>query len=340
MIFEDARLRLTLWYVLIVMVISLTFSAVVYFISFHEIVIYNNHQSLILHTNPAFNGLTAPYRIQDIENTRAQQLEDLKEHLIRNLALTNLIILILSALASYALAKRTLQPIEEMMEIQNRFTADASHELRTPLAAMQLEIEVALRDKKFNVKDAKDLLQSNLEEIEHLKDLSGNLLDLAQFKNSQNLQFNNFNLQEAISSALKKTEKLAYAKNIKIIVKTKDIAICGDKTQVTQLLTILLDNAIKYSAPAKRIWLDGEVHRKNITIIVKDEGIGIKKQDLPYIFNRFYQADQARTKGEGNGYGLGLAIAKEIVIRHRGSIEVESEISQGTTFTINLPLLR
>jgi len=337
-IFKSAQIRLTLWYVLIVMMISLTFSVVVYLISFREIGIFNNHQSVILRRNPAFGTVQPPFRIEDIEDARNQELETLKRHLIENLAFTNLIILILSAAASFALAKRTLRPIEEMMEIQNRFTADASHELRTPLAAMKVGIEVALRDKGLALTEAKDLLKSNLEEIDRMKELSSNLLETAQFRNYNDSKFSDFSIAEAIQSSFKKIDKLAKAKNIEILIKAKDGQITADKSKIIQLVTIFLDNAVKYSANDKKIWLTGEVSKRNVSITIKDEGAGIKKQDLPFIFNRFYQANQARNKDSDMGYGLGLAIAKQIIEQHHGTISVESAEGVGTTFRLKLPL--
>jgi signal transduction histidine kinase len=339
MTFWGARIRLTFWYVLIVMVISLTFSVVVYRISSHEISVFNSRQSIILRGDPALRGAPAPYRIVDFETAREQQLEDLKNHLIQNLALANLIILILSAMASYFLAKRTLAPIENMMEAQNRFTADASHELRTPLAAMEVEIEVAMRDKDLSLADSKKLLKSNLEEIERLKSLSNSLLELAQFQDlSRKIVVESFSLKEAIGSVVIKAQKTADRKNIKIIASNQDILVDADKNSIMELVGIILDNAIKYSSEKKRIWVESATLKKNILITIKDEGIGIKKEDLPFIFNRFYQADTARSIDQGTGYGLGLAIAKQIVERHNGTVEVESNTAQGTVFKIKLPV--
>jgi signal transduction histidine kinase len=339
MTFWGARIRLTFWYVLIVMVISLTFSVVVYRISSHEISVFNSRQSIILRGDPVLRGAPAPYRIEDFETARTQQLEDLRNHLIQNLALANIIILVLSAMSSYFLAKRTLSPIENMMELQNRFTADASHELRTPLAAMEVEIEVAMRDKDLSMADSRKLLKSNLEEIERLKELSNSLLELAQFQDlSKKIVAESFSLKETIELVITKVQKMADSKNIKIIASNQDVLVNTDKNDVMELVGIILDNAIKYSSEKKRIWVESTITKKNILITIKDEGIGIKKEDLPFIFNRFYQADTARSIDKGTGYGLGLAIAKQIVERHNGTIEVESNAAQGTIFKIKLPV--
>jgi signal transduction histidine kinase len=104
-----------------------------------------------------------------------------------------------------------------------------------------------------------------------------------------------------------------------------------------QLITILLDNAIKYSPPDTQIVVDNKIKADCIKITIKDQGIGISSNDLPHLFDRFYRADLARSKATTPGFGLGLAIAKKIIDLHHGSIMVKSQIDHGSTFIINLP---
>ena len=347
MTFKSVHWRLTAWYVLVVMIISLMFSAIVYLISFHEISIFNTNQSMALRHLPqvriAPDDIGPGFDIQGFEDLRQTQLNALKDKMVRNLILTNLIILVLAALASYNFARITLQPIEEIMDLQNRFTADASHELRTPLAAIGLETEVALRDKKFNLPEAKKLLKSNLEEIEKLERLANGLLELAQYQTIQTnpiqMEYEIMPLREIVDEVVAKVVPLAQAKKIKIIPQVKDSFIKCDKNRIVELMTILLDNAVKYSPESKKIWVKTEIARKYALISVQDQGVGIKASDIPYIFNRFYRADQSRSKEKYAGYGLGLSIAKQIVELHHGEIKVESLIGKGTTFTIKLPLV-
>ena len=174
--FHWAAIKLSIFYVLIVMIISIAFSIGLYNIS----------------TNEVGRGIGKTFRVvnqcapsklppgfEDLEHVRLAQLDEISNNLQTNLIYFNLIILAISSALSYFLAKKTLHPLEEAMESQKRFTADASHELRTPLAAMRAEIDVTLRDKKITISEARKLLESNIEEISKLENLSATLLKLA-----------------------------------------------------------------------------------------------------------------------------------------------------------------
>jgi signal transduction histidine kinase len=235
------------------------------------------------------------------------------------------------------LARRTLEPIEKMVEAQNRFTADASHELRTPLAAMQTEIEVGLRDKKLNLVSSKKLLRSNLEEVKKLEKLANTLLKLEKYHEHPNLEFQNLSLTEIITESFGKVEKKANTKLIEFKNKFEKVSIKGDKDSLIELFSILLDNAIKYSPIKSTISI--KTHRvfSHAEIKIVDQGFGIKADDLPNIFNRFFRSDNSRSKEKDDGFGLGLSIAKRIVKLNKGSISVISKPKIGTTFSIKLP---
>jgi signal transduction histidine kinase len=262
--FHSAALRLTTWYLFIIMLISISFSTAIYHLSYGEVTSEAQRQSSFLRSQ------LTPYDFRDFNSSRQTQLDTEKSRLINRLAFFNLLVLLLGGLASYQLARRTLRPIEDSLEAQKRFTADASHELRTPLAAMQSEIEVALRDSGLTKKEATEILQSNLEEVGKLKDLSEGLLRLASTGSVVNIK----------------------------------------------------------------------IHRqeKSAVVEIEDNGQGIKASDLPHVFDRFYRADNSRTKEIKGGYGLGLAIAKKIADLHHGVIEVKSAPGKGSIFTILLPL--
>ncbi|HSE61798.1 MAG TPA: histidine kinase dimerization/phospho-acceptor domain-containing protein, partial [Candidatus Saccharimonadales bacterium] len=164
-------LRLTIWYVAILMALSLAFSVWVY-------------NETMMELKAGFNGPVAQ-RLQDKYGPLPyevwlqvinQQYHDSQQRLIGQLIFLNVGVLLVGAGASYWLAKRTMRPIEDALEAQNRFTADASHELRTPLAAMKTEIEVSLRDPNLTKEEMRELLQSNLEEIDRLSELATGLL--------------------------------------------------------------------------------------------------------------------------------------------------------------------
>lgn len=324
--FSLAYLKLTAFYVLIIMVISIGFS-----ISLYNITSYELDRGL-----GRFQELNLPKPIQELEDLRNQQVDESNTRLKENLFYFNLLIFILSTIASYFFAKKTLKPIEKAMEAQNRFTADASHELRTPLAAMRSEIEVSLRDEKFNLNMSKKLLNSNLEEIAKLETLSSALLKLASTEENFKNNFKSVSLEEVITESFEKLEKLADKKNIGFVVKLKDLKTKGDKQSLVELFVILIDNAIKYSPKNSKINIILCQEKKHSVIKIKDHGIGIKALDLPYIFNRFYRSDTSRAKEHVDGYGLGLAIAKQIVDLHLGQITVKSTLGKGTEFIVKL----
>ncbi len=268
----------------------------------------------------------------------SEVLEEAKYRILFVLILINLGILGLSGIAGYLLAGLTLKPIKNMVDEQNRFITDASHELRTPLTSLRSEIEVNLRDKKLTLAESRKLLESNLEEVNNLQYLSDNLIKLAQTHKPNSVKFETVQIVKIANEALRKVEKLAKKKSITIEKEVEDISIQADKQSITELLVILLDNAIKYSDENKKINFEAKKSGGNVLIQVKDQGIGIDKNDLPFLFDRFYRADQARTKQDADGFGLGLSIAKEIVTKHKGSISVKSISGSGTVFTIKLPI--
>jgi signal transduction histidine kinase len=337
MSFKSAYLKLTVIYVVIVMVISFAFSVLLYQISSSELNRGLGRQGEVLRNLPPPEFV--PQSRVALEKTRIAQLEESNNHLRTNLIYFNLLILFVSGGLSYFLARRTLRPIEEMVDIQNRFTADASHELRTPLTAMKTEIEVSLRDKKLNISDAKKLLGSNLEEIGKLETLSNELLSLAKYQDIEELPFEKVNLKEVVDGALGKVEALAKNKEIKFDSELVDVETKANRQSLVELAVILLENAVKYSPKDSKIAITTETRDKHAYIKVQDWGIGIKEADIPFIFNRFYRADISRSKEVMEGYGLGLSIAKKIVEKHHGKIEVESKPDSGSTFTVGLPVV-
>ncbi len=332
--FEKARLKLTAWYLLIIMVISIGFSLVIYRVLDTELTRVERTQRLrqerMFSIN--FNPLSPRTPVIDPE-----VIEESKSRLSAILLLANLGILGAAGILGYFLAGRTLKPIREMVDEQNRFIADASHELRTPLTSLRSEIEVSLRDKKLNLLGAKDLLKSNLEEVNNLQYLSDNLIKLAQYKKSNGRIFTEVNIAEIIREAQKKVSNLAKRKNIYIKNLATETTVLGEKQSLIELFVILLDNSIKYSAKNKQVEISSKNTEGKVVIAVKDQGLGIEPDDIPYLFNRFYRADKARTKTGSGGYGLGLSIAKQIIEKHDGSISVTSKLGKGTIFTIQLP---
>jgi len=334
--FRSAVIKLTAFYVLIVMVISVCFSVVLYQLSDNELSRGLTRQGQLFQQFNMPNDDQSPFGY--LEQIRINQLTESTSRLRLNLLYFNLMILLISAGLSYWLARRTLQPIEEMIEAQNRFTADASHELRTPITAMKTEVEVGLRDEKLDLENAKDLLGSNLEEIGKLEALAGSLLKLARYDGKNKLELGEVSVREVIMEAFKKIEPQAKRKNIDFDFDLSEATIKADRSRLKELIVILLDNAVKYSPSGTKVVIGAKKTDHHAEITVIDQGMGMKQTDLPHIFDRFYRADQSRSKDKTDGYGLGLSIAKQIAESHHGKIAVESVVGHSTTFTVTLPI--
>lgn len=332
--FEQTRIRLTAWYLVIIMTVSLLFSVSIYSrlnvdLSRFEIIETRFDRDIdagrvILPTGP---NQTPRLNAAEIQQTRT--------NIIFSLGFINLVIFFFAGTAGYFLAGKTLRPIKEMLDEQNRFISDSSHELRTPLTTLRSEIEIALRDKNLNLKDAKKIIQSNLEEVITLQILSDRLLELSQ--NGKLVRKNlveELSLGSVLTASIKKVNPMAKSKKINIKIKTGEYKIPGIFDRLVELFTILLDNSIKYSKSGGSIFISSEKKDGYINIFVKDYGLGIEKEDLPHIFDRFYRSDKSRKE---SGYGLGLSIAKKIVEAHRGSILVKSHPKKETVFTVTLP---
>lgn len=331
---RSAVLRLTMWYTLIIMVISFFFSAIIYQINAsHFRVAFPPRQRF----SQEFGIRFRPYE-DVVENFFEERYQEMVERLRLSLLVLNVVVLGGAAVASYFLAKRTLRPIERALEEQRRFTADASHELRTPLAAMRAEIDVTLRDR--GKADHVTVLKSNLEEIQKLEKLSGGLLQLARNENGKGNGIREaVTIADVVEDAVNRVAPVAQKKEIVIERSGIGGSVAGDRTNLTELIVVLLDNAIKYSADKSVVRIEGSIQKKNVQLRVIDRGIGIPPDDLPHVFERFYRADASRSKHKTNGFGLGLSIAKQIVDKHHGTIRLESEVGKGTTVTVTLPLV-
>jgi len=328
--FHSAALKLTGWYLAIVMLLSIGTSLALYHVSSDDLA-RNTHRQV-----GYFNNYLPPGDFDNYTQLRQSQLDQDLSHLKGNLLLFNFGVLFLGGGISYALARRTLRPIEESLESQKRFAGDASHELRTPLTAMQTEIEVALRNPGITKAVAVGLLQSNLEEVAKLKALSEGLLQLSSTDGIEDLD-QAVSLKDVANQAVERLDKVTAASKVKVSNSVKDIAVRGNHQHLVDLVAILLDNAVKYSLPGSEVTLSSSLKDRLAVISVSDHGQGIAGVDLPHIFERFYRTDSSRSKAGANGYGLGLAIAKKITDLHGGSIEVKSAPHKGSTFSVHLP---
>lgn len=325
--FKSATLKLTTWYLGILVAISLLFSVVIYSIASSEV------------GNRIGYFQSAPQFSFDVNNRtftryRDTQVHEAEANLITSLVITNVCIWIAGGVGSYYLARRTLEPIEEAHEAQSRFTSDASHELRTPLASMKAEIEVALRDSTLTKEEMHELLESNLEEVNKLSDLSYMLLQLSRLDHT-NIPQEKVALTKVIGAAVDRFNK----NSNRIVFSDKNPhAVLANASSVEELLAILLDNALKYSPDDSKVTVN-QLHKKGMAgFEIINMGDGIPAEKLPHIFDRFYRADTSRTSGDKKGYGLGLALAKKIVQLNKGELSVSSAPGQLTTFKVLLPI--
>lgn len=325
--------RLTAWYLVLIMALSIGFSIFLFNVASANL----NHS---LRRPPM--GMSGAFldqfdsQFETYENLRVQRVHEAEASIIGELVWFNIGVLVIGGFVSFVLARRTIAPIEEALESQTRFTADASHELRTPLAAMQTEIEVALRDKHTTVGDSRQVLESNLEEITKLRQLIDGLLRLAR-NGSAIVPTEHAHLDAMVNDAVERTRVSARAKHITVRSDVKAWQLRADAANLTEALVILIDNAIRYS-PAKTIV---EVTAKrdggHVLVKVRDHGPGIAAADVEHIFDRFYRGDVSRTKNHTEGFGLGLSIAQQIVRAHGGSLSYAAAEGGGAAFTIRLP---
>ncbi|TDX52391.1 sensor histidine kinase [Orenia marismortui] len=233
-----------------------------------------------------------------------------------------------------------LDRLEEAFSREKRFTSDASHELRTPIAIIRAHAEENLKEGR-SVEECQHALKIIQKQTDYMSHLVGQLLLLARSDTKQlSIEKENLNLTELIEIVVEEMQELALRKNIDIAMDIEDdLAIYGDQSMLTQLLINFLDNAIKYTPSGGNVYIRAKAQNNQIEIEIKDTGIGISKEDQAYIFDRFYRVDKSRSRASG-GSGLGLSICQWIIKLHKGNIEIESEVNQGSTFTIFLPQSR
>lgn len=331
--FRSATFKLTLWYIALVMAISIIFSTILYQVGSSQIASSLHRQTARIYTKfPIFHNSPLLRPMADIREN--------EHYLLVHLILFNFLVLIAAGFGSYALARRTLAPIEEAHEQQKRFTADVSHELRTPLTALKMEAEVALLNPKSSVPELRGTLESVLEEATKLENLINSILNLTHLETDEIRQlFVPLAINDVINESVRAVQTIAADRHITLRASTLSATVRGDRTSLVQLFVILLDNAIKYSPKEAMIEVQLSKDNNYILIEVVDHGVGIEPQALDQIFNRFYRADNSRAKNEVAGFGLGLPIAKTIADVHEGLITISSQPGHGTKAIVRLPLI-
>jgi signal transduction histidine kinase len=332
--FKSATLKLTGRYLLILMSVSLIFSIAIFQIANHEVETRLEGLQTSLKNEQIINFQPSNIDWQKVQTNQSYQTA---LNLFVGLAYINAFIFIIGGAGCYILAKRTLRPIEEAHEAQSRFTSDASHELRTPLAAMQAELEVALRDPKATKQDLQNTIKSSLEEVEKLNQLFQMLLNLSRLEHDK-LDKSIFNLYSVTADMLRRFNE--QAKRVKFKAPIKNLTVHANQPAIEELITILIDNALKYSPNKSIVNITISKRSTKVYFEISNEGQGINKEVLPHIFDRFYQADASRTSRKRTGYGLGLALAKKIVELSGGELSATSAPNYLTAFKFSLPISR
>lgn len=318
-LFLKAKLRLTALYILILIAVLTAFSVTLYY-SFA-----NNIDSVI--------G-------DKFENDQTQEI-------VVNYTLDQLrlIIFIIDGAAlfifggmSYLLAARTLKPIKLALDREEQFSSDVSHELKTPITLMQTNLEVLLREKNLKLSDFKEIAKDNLIETHHMGNIIDQLLFLTRPKEVDlPVDQKIFSMSKLLEQAVYTFKVYAEQKKIEINCSIEDVNFLGDEQQIKRAIINLIKNAIDYNKPGGSIFISLKKEKQYLHLKVKDSGIGIAEDQIPRIFERFYQIEKSRKRKEGNS-GLGLSIVKKIISMHKGKIYVQSKPGHGTTFIIILPL--
>ncbi|WP_125152672.1 sensor histidine kinase [Clostridium rectalis] len=268
--------------------------------------------------------------------TNVNSIEQMMDNLLNILIIGGIIILFVSMGASWYLAGKSMESIIESWKKQKLFVENASHELRTPLAIIHSRLEIILREPNAKIIDKYDDIEPALMETKRVSKMVSDLLTLARSdSNTIELEKKEVNLKELLDKVIQPYKELGEMEGKKVNIDIENVSLYCDEGRIQQLFIILLDNALKYTDNGEVINIRVFNKDNKCLIYVEDEGIGIKQENKEKIFERFYREDKARTR-ESGGSGLGLSIAKWIVEKHNGSIEIQTNIPKGTRVIIKL----
>ena len=233
----------------------------------------------------------------------------------------------------------TFDRLQEAFEDQARFTADASHELRTPVAAILAQTAMARRRER-SPREYREVIDACYVVARRMKSLVDGLLTLARTDaDNLDLRHEEFDLRKTAEECSRMVEAIAVKRGISFEVDLAPVTLSGDPDRISQVITNLLTNAVRYNRKGGRVSVALRDEGADAVLSVSDTGVGIVPDDRARIFDRFYRVDKARSRSVG-GSGLGLAISKAIVEAHGGTIACESAPETGTTFAVRLPRRR
>lgn len=271
----------------------------------------------------------------------SQTLDEFNETVLQldmGLVVGVVIAIILSSIGSIWLNQQAMQPIEASFERLRQFTADASHELRSPLMAISSNVEVALKYADGMRPEDRDVLLAIASATEQMTRLTEDLLLLARTDRALPMALTPVNLSQLLAQLVQLYQPQAQQQQLALeTVIEPNLVLNGDVAALTRAFTNLLQNALRYTPSGGRVWINAKRLSHQVEVAVKDTGIGIAPEHLEKVFERFWRADQARHYHQSST-GLGLAIVQAIVHSHQGSVEVTSQLGEGTCFTVKLPL--
>ncbi|HSG43463.1 MAG TPA: HAMP domain-containing sensor histidine kinase [Anaerolineales bacterium] len=233
--------------------------------------------------------------------------------------------------------------VDDSQRSQRDFVADVSHELKTPLTSIQGFAQALLDETADSPEARQQAAQIIYDESGRMHRIALDLLDLARLEGGiADLKMSEVDVYALLKNIVEKFKPQAQQKNVELLLDVQDKlpTLVGDGDRLAQVFTNLVDNALKFTLANGQVTLSAKQVGAEMMLSIADSGLGIPKEALPRLFDRFYQVDQSRAGGEKHGTGLGLAIAKEIVQAHGGRIGVRSKAGQGTNFVIHLPLAK
>jgi len=272
--------------------------------------------------------------------TVARSYDDIKdtlENIIFSFSIIIPFVILVIGLFSYRIASIAIYPIEESFRKFKQFTEDASHELKTPLAAIKTNIDVSLSKESKEIDYYKKKLAVIGNSVNMMANVINRMLYLSKLdSNATDFKKEKINISELLKEVKERFADAALKKNVEVEVMEENIELETNKEALDEILSIIVENAINFNKPEGRVKIAVNSSSKDVKISVTDTGIGVSKEDLPHIFDRFYRGEKSRSRETG-GAGLGLSITKRLVEYLGGEIDVESKESVGSTFTIIIP---
>jgi signal transduction histidine kinase len=273
-----------------------------------------------------------PTIAQETELRRATPAS-VREELQNVMLAVNGILLTLAGIMGYFLAGLTLDPLKKSYEKEQRFLSDASHELRTPLTILRTSLEnLETKAEGTTKKDMRDAI----EEVDHMHHLLQNLLVLSRAQ--QNLPITSVSLNALLKHCIERMQIFAEKEKQTLFLKEDgQYSIEGNERVLEQAITNVIENAITYNKPKGNVTIHLFKRDKYACIAISDTGIGMTEEEIAQSTERFYRAEESRTRTHG-GSGLGLAITQQIIELHKGKLEITSKIHKGTVVMLNLPI--